>query len=222
MVRTDELIKQDVINQLVRDERVDASKVTVQVSYGTVILRFEVPSYFSKSSAYEDAMAILGVTEVNNELAVKYPPTITIPTDVEIEKSIKNRLAANVDIAPVDLEVIVSAGLVTLKGTVDSYWKKIHAEELVGTEPGVQEIENHLAVVPTANITDKVIAEDIVDSLESRAAVDADDVNVRVKEGQVTMTGAVPSWSARQAASEAAFYTAGVTDVTNHLTVTGV
>ena len=36
MARMDELIKQDIIDQLVRDDRVDASKVSVEVSNGTV------------------------------------------------------------------------------------------------------------------------------------------------------------------------------------------
>ena len=53
------------------------------------------------------------------------------------------------------MEVIVSAGRVTLRGTVDAYWKKNHAETLVADEPGVIFIENLLAVVPTGDIPRK-------------------------------------------------------------------
>ncbi len=215
----DELIKKDVIDQLTRDDRVDASKVTVEVSHGTVTLRGEVSTYFSRSAAYEDALGTLGVTNVRNQLVVIYPPGVSLPTDLEIEDSIKNRLGANPDIDLMDLEVIVSAGRVTLRGTVDAFWKRIHAERMVETEPGVEEIENLLAVVPTDDFVDKEIAEDIVDTLESRADVEADDVNVRVRDGEVTLSGWVPSWSARRAADEAAFYTAGVKHVVNRLNV---
>jgi len=222
MVRTDELIKKDVIDQLIRDGRVDASKVNVEVNNGTATLRGNVPTYLSKSSAHADAQEILGVTRVINQLAIKYPPTIPVPTDLEIENDIKNRLATNPDIDLIDMEVIVSSGRVTLRGTVDAFWKKLHAEHLAFTEPGVEEVENLLAVVPTANITDKAIAEDIVDSLESKAAVNADDVEVKVTDGEVTLTGSVTSWSGWQAAGEAAFYTPGVIHVSNRLEITSL
>ena len=222
MARMDELIKKDVIDQLVRDDRVDASKVNVEVSNGTVTLRGEVPTYFSSSAAYENAMGILGVTNVRNQLVVTYPSTIPVPTDMEIQDSIRTRLAANPDVDLVDLDVSVSAGKVTLRGTVDAYWKKLHAEDIVAMEPGVVYIENHLAVVPTDDIVDKAVAEDIVDSLESKAAVDANEVNVRVKDGEVMLTGSVPSWSARMAAEEAALYTAGVRHVSNRVNVMGI
>jgi len=55
MAKTDELIKKDVIEQLVRDDRIDASNIHIEVSNGTVTLRGEVPTYFSKTSAFEDA-----------------------------------------------------------------------------------------------------------------------------------------------------------------------
>lgn len=218
----DGLIKKDVIDQLVRDSRVDASKVSVEVNNGTVILNGEVPTYFSRSSAFEDARGILGVTDVINQLSVNYPAGVSVPVDSEIETNIENRFSSSPDIDPVDLEVIVNAGRVTLKGTVDAYWKKLHAEELTAIEPGVAMIENHLAVVPTDDIVDKAIAEDIINSLETKDGVDADDVTVRVKDGEVTLTGSVSTWTARKAADEATFYTAGVTNVTNRLSVASV
>jgi osmotically-inducible protein OsmY len=222
MAMADELIKKDVLAQLVRDSRVDTSKINVTVDNGTVTLKGEVPTYFEKICANEDAEGILGVTDVRNNLLVKYPPTRALPMDSEIKSSIRNRLAANPDLDLIDLDVTCTGGRVTLKGTVDAYWKKVHAENLVGHEPGVEMIENHLAVVPSHDILDKVIAEDIVASLESKSAVDADDVTVRVKEGNAILSGSVPSRTARRAAEEAALLTAGVKSVENKLTVRGL
>jgi osmotically-inducible protein OsmY len=166
MARTDELIKKDIIDQLVRDNRVDASKITIEVNKGDVTLSGEVPTYFARSAAYEDVRNLMGVMDVKNELKVSYPSAISMPPDIEIRTSIGNRLSANPDIDLRDMEVVVDAGHVTLKGTVDAYWKKIHAEELVAAEPGVVLIENLLAVVPTGDFLDRAIADDIVDSLE--------------------------------------------------------
>lgn len=79
MRRTDELIKRDIIEKLFRDDRVDISNVYVAVNRGIIILKGEVPSYFSRSSAYEDAWEVLGVENVINQLLVKplsYTPHI--------------------------------------------------------------------------------------------------------------------------------------------------
>ena len=112
--------------------------------------------------------------------------------------------------------------MVTLRGTVDAMWKKIHAEDIVSLEPGVVLIENHLAVVPERDLVDQEIARDIVTKLESKVAVDADDVNVRVRDGQVNLSGTVPSWLARNEAHNSALFTRGVVDVTNRLVVSGL
>jgi len=222
MARMDEEIKRDVVDELTWDDRVDASKVSVEVSNGTVTLRGEVPTYLASTAASNDAVGILGVVDVRNQLAVRYPAAVSIPTDEELGTEIRRKLAWNPDIDVLDMEVDVSAGVVTLRGTVDAYWKRLYAEELVSSEPGVVFINNHLAITPEKDIIDKDIANDIVRSLEARSAVYADDVNVRVRNGRVTLNGTVPSWPARQSAHDAAAFTPGVTGVDNRLLVSGV
>lgn len=222
MARTDELIKQDIVDQLILDDSVDASKVSVEVSNGTATLRGEVPTYLTKTSAYDDAIGVIGVTGVRNQLVVRYPSTASVPTDEEMETRIHAKLSENPDIAVTDMEIEVGAGVVTLRGTVDAMWKKIHAEDIVSLEPGVVLIENHLAVVPERDLVDQEIARDIVTKLESKVAVDADDVNVRVRDGQVNLSGTVPSWLARNEAYSSALFTPGVVDVTNRLAVSGL
>lgn len=99
--------------------------------------------------------------------------------------------------------------------------EKFYAEKFIEPEPGVIVIENHLAVVPTEDIIDQQIAEDIMRTIDAKANVEADDINVTVKDGVVTLTGTVPSWTARRSAFDAALYTTGVVGVENRLTVSG-
>lgn len=73
--------------------------------------------------------------------------------------------------------------------------------------------------VPTDDYVDKAIAQDIVDSLERRFTVDAENVNVTVKNGIVTLTGTVGDYTAYASAENAAELTAGVIDVDNKLYV---
>lgn len=218
-MRTDELIKQSVVYELSRDTRVDASKIEVTVDDGRVTLTGEAPTLLGKSAATDDALAILGVIEVNNMMVVKYPSSIRVPTDAEVKSNILMKLAGSPDIDVLDLEVAVDAGVVTLRGTVDAYWKRSFVENLVAPEAGVVFIENHVAVTPTDEVLDKAIAEDIVASLEARALVNADDIEVSVSSGVVELSGSVPDWAARQAAANAAYHTAGVRSLQNNLLI---
>jgi len=221
-MRNDEVIKNSIVYELARDTRIDAANTEVTVENGRVTLTGATPTFLGKSAATEDALSILGVTEVDNLMVVNYPATFTVPTDAEIKQNILSKLVASPDLDVLDLDVTVDAGVVTVKGTVDAYWKKTFVEDLVTFEAGVTFIENHVAVVPTDDVIDKVIAEDIVASLEERALVDADDIDVSVSDGEVELTGSVPNWAARQTAANAALYTAGIKMLDNNLVISGV
>ncbi|MFO7970884.1 MAG: BON domain-containing protein, partial [Desulfobacterales bacterium] len=56
------------------------------------------------------------------------------------------KLAANPDINLLDMDIEVNAGRVVLRGTVEAYWKKLYAENLIEAEPGVVFIENQVHV----------------------------------------------------------------------------
>jgi osmotically-inducible protein OsmY len=221
MPRTDEEIKKDIIDHLYWDTRVDAADVTVEVKDGIVTLGGHVPTYLSRDAAARDAMLIWGIKDVINFIEVHYPTTITPPADEEIRTRIANMLSFNPDIDSSDIDVQVTAGGVTLSGSVDSLWKKFRAEDLISSERGVLSIENHLAVVPMKTFVDRDIAEEVVGAIDRSALVDAKDVDVTVKERAVSLTGAVPTWSARRGAYEAALYTAGVENIHDNLTVSG-
>ena len=220
MIRTDEEIKRDLIDELYWDYRVDASGVKAEVSNGKVTLTGTVPSYSARNAAATAAWGIDGVSEVINLLSVRFPPTYAIPTDAEITTSAERALAWNPDVYSEDINVTVSGGVVRLEGIVDAYWKRWKAEDLVSNLRGVVEVENHLAVVPSESFLDKDIARDIEAALERSFYVEAEDVTVKVEEGNVTLTGTVPSYYARGRAYEAAALTPGVLEVDNHIVVT--
>jgi osmotically-inducible protein OsmY len=219
MPRSDEQIKKNVVDQLYWDDRVDASQVDVEVLHGEVTLKGWVPTYLAKSSAFTDSWSVLGVESVRNELSVKYAEHVTSPSDDEIKTSVDRLLTFNPDIEANNVETRVDRGIVTLSGSVDAFWKKLHAEELVSHERGVLGIDNKLAIVPERNFVDNDIARDIISALERNVLVSAEDVAVEVDNGDVTLRGTVPTWSARNAAYEAARYTAGVLSIRNEVSV---
>jgi osmotically-inducible protein OsmY len=219
VIRTDQDIKKDVVDQLYWDYRVYASDVQVAVSDGKVALTGSVPTYTARSAATGDAWEIDGVKLVTNLLAVLFPPTFPVPTDKEIEDSAKVTLAWNPDVYSVDIDVSVTGGVVKLEGTVDAYWKRWKAVNLIADLRGVTDIENHLAVVPSESRIDKDIAGDIEAALERNLYIDAEKVTVKVEYGKVRLSGTVPTYYARARAYGAAVNTPGVIDVDNGIVV---
>jgi osmotically-inducible protein OsmY len=66
---------------------------------------------------------------------------------------------------------------------------------------------------------DEFIAKEVFDSMYWDSRVDASKVSVKVDNGIVTLSGTVPSYSSRAAASEDAWLITGVRDVENQLKV---
>lgn len=220
MVRPSEQIKKDVVDELYWDASVDASNVKVTVMGDEVTLEGTVPNYTTRYDAAVDAWSIDGVKKVNNNLTVQFPPTFAAPVDSEVERNAKSTLMWNPDIYSPDINVTVKDSVVILEGTVDMYWKRWKAENLLSDLAGVKEIKNHLAVVPSDRFVDKNIASDIENALKRSLYVQAEDVAVKVEDGEVTLSGTVPTYYSRMKAFDAAINTAGVTDVNNYIVVT--
>lgn len=216
---TDELIKTNVTDQLFWDGRVDASDIKISVDDGTVHLEGNVDSLTAKEAASADAWQVDGVKWVNNSLDIQLTAVEAPPSDEQLESNIRNRLEWDPEISPFKVDVTVEYGRVTLEGTVDTFWKKIRTESAIRGMSGVITVTNNLAVVPTEDYTDKAIAEDIIASMERNRWLEPEDVNLTVENGEVTLTGSVPTWSAKRAAHDAALYTPGVIMVDDRLQV---
>ena len=219
MDRTDELVKKEIVDELYWDYRVDAAKVNVQVQEGKVNLTGSVPSFSAKNAASNATWSVKGVKSVNNQLDIMLPSGIQIPTDEEIKSNAEWTLNWNPDVYSLDIQVIVTNGVVKLEGTVDSYWKLWKAEQLVSDLRGVIDVANHLTVTPGDDVEDKEIAQSIEKALERTFYVEAENITVLVEKGKVTLTGIVPSYYARGRAYEAAALTEGVVKVDNNIIV---
>ncbi|NLF32551.1 MAG: BON domain-containing protein [Planctomycetes bacterium] len=217
-IRSDQEIKKDIVDHLVWDDHVDAEDVTVTVDGGRVVLTGQVPSSPVRRAAEAGARAIRGVREVDNRLTVARTGAGR-PRDADIADSACSALRWSSDVDAVNIAVRVDDGVVTLSGSVESYWQRTLAEELVGHLGGVVDVVNELAVVPTETVRDRTIADAIEHALERSADLDAEDVTVKVADGIVTLSGSVPTWAAYRSADEAAAYTIGVKGIVNNLVV---
>jgi osmotically-inducible protein OsmY len=178
-----------------------------------------VPSYAESEAVLFDVWTIPHVAGVKNKLFVKYPSAIDAPQDTEIKSMVEKQIAWNHSTSNEDVDVSVKNGIVQLQGDVDAYWKKFRIEQMASEMKGVLEIENKISVVPTKNVVDEVIAEDITKAFDRSRLVDLENVDIRVENGKVTLSGKSGTPIARLQAMEIARNTLGVKDVVDRLSI---
>jgi len=137
------------------------------------------------------------------------------------EKQIQANLQSDRDLANNRIDVSVSDGVATLKGTVDSEAERSKAVRLASVT-GIRVVDDQLkvesagmkAAVSDGAITTKVKAQFLANT-DLRQA----DISVSTNNGVVTLTGTVPSVELRQLAVDLARHTGGVLRVENQLRV---
>jgi osmotically-inducible protein OsmY len=221
MMRLQEKIKKDIVDSLAWDDRVDASDVTVEVDGTRVRLAGTVPSLHARLAATTDAWNVREVTEVDNQIQVKYPDREVVPGDEEIARSIRLLITVNPKLDASDIEVGVDDGRVTLEGSVNAFWKKHLVENRASHIHGVRDVDNRLGIAPTGRYSDHEIAREVVEALDRNVNVSKDNLDVEVSDGIVTLWGTVPNRTARRAALTASRYTRGVRDVRDNMTGPG-
>jgi osmotically-inducible protein OsmY len=217
MQSIDEKVKRDIVDQLYWDSRVDAANVSVTVDKGAVTLSGTVNNYAALQAAITDAWTTPGVASVENNLEVNY--RVPVPDDQEIRERIELLLEWNPVMESGEITVSVNSGWVILEGSVDTLWQKNRAEYIALDVMGVVGIINKLSVVPTRDILDEKIGTDIQEALQRNGEVNVNWINVSVENGTVTLSGTVPTLSARRAAYETVLFTAGVKNIEDNLNV---
>ncbi len=219
MIRTDEHLKKNIVDHLFWDDSIDASGVKVEVSKGKAILSGSVLTYSAKDAVSVAAWLVNGIQDAENRLHVQFPSSFPILSDNEIERNATEVLSWNADIHGLAISVLVTEGVVTLDGTVASYWQRNRAEKLVSDLLGVVEVINQLIVIPTELLTDQAIAENVQTALENSPRVDGKDIRVSVNDGVVRLKGFVPNWHERMEAFNIVSNCRGLIDIINEIEV---
>lgn len=218
-MKPEEAIQKDILEQLEWNDAVDSENIHVEVDGKTVFLKGTIPSYSAKIIALRDAMQVARGYNIENEITVEFEPQRPELADTEITDNIQKFLKWNSDINPVDLNVQVENGEVTLIGKVSRSWEKSEAEKIANTAKGVVNVTNKIEVKPNAIRSDERIETDIRRAFERSVLVDEDKVHVEVENGVVHLTGTVVSEPILNEMNQKALYTNGVVDVINEVTI---
>lgn len=224
--RGDREIKEDIMGTLRWDALVDDGMVRIQVDDGFVTLKGTVGSAAEKRRAIHDAW-VAGVHDVDaGELKVerwardqdmrkdKYVPK----SDEEVAQAITEALVRHPRTSDFDIRVTVDEGIVTLQGTVDNLKAKRAAAMTARHTVGVWRVKNYLKVRP-GTPSDEQLEEQVAERLAWNPRVQEYDINVKVKNGVVTLDGTVNSYHEKAEADDVAARVYGVVEVENKLNV---
>jgi osmotically-inducible protein OsmY len=142
-------------------------------------------------------------------------------SDSEIERDVKEELKWDPDLYADNIAVSVKNGVVTLAGFTPSYTDRLEAEKAAKRVAGVHAVANDIEVrLPAIDQRpDPEIARDAVAALKAELPISHDRIKVIVKDGWITLEGAVEWQYQKTTADSAVRKVKGVKGVTNVITV---
>lgn len=210
-------IKNDILQEFQWTGHVSPAEVGVVVEGGTVTLTGTVDGYAKKIAAETAAHRIAGVTDVANDIQVSVPHATT--TDSEIAQAVRDALERDAFVPHRRIQSTVAMGLITLTGVVDRWAERSEAERAVARLVGVRGVTNRIEVAPAHDPDLGVVENHIQTALSRLAQHEGKRVTVDVHDGQVTLSGHVRSWAARQAIVETVGHAPGIRMVHDRIAV---
>lgn len=214
VMKTDQEIQQDVLDELKWDPRVQPNEIGVSVKDNVVTLTGWVDSYLKKLGAEEAAHRVHGVKAVANDIEVKQSAE---RTDADIAAAALRALEWDAAVPTDQVQVTVSKGWVTLRGAVEWQFQKQDAERVVRRLMGVKGVTNLIAVKPHLAPTE--LKKKIEDALVRNAKTDAERITVEVQGNKAILRGTVRSWAEREEAERTAWSAPGIMSVDNRITI---
>jgi osmotically-inducible protein OsmY len=214
--KTDNDVRNDVLSELAWDSRIDEKQIGVQVERGVVTLGGTVEDLATSTAAVEAAHRVAGVKDVANELQVKSAQATHL-TDTDIAKAVRQALEWDALIPDKEIRSTVTAGVVTLEGLVTTPIERDEVELVVRRLKGVRRLDNRLQV--SRVLEPDAVAASIRQALNRRAVREATHLTLRVREGRVTIEGAVQSREERSTILGAIRGTRGVQAIEDRLAV---
>jgi osmotically-inducible protein OsmY len=193
---TDADVRNAVQAELNKDGKIDGADISVAVRDGIVELTGKVTNPLSKERANRIAEAVRGVRSVSNRLDISAPPR----PDEDIQRDVQRALQYTAATSKMPIHVAVSRGIVTLSGPVESWQEQQLAGRIADGVRGVRYTQNTLTTERKPKRDDAAILRDVKSRLAWDALVEHDPIGAMVKNGRVTLTGAVGSMAEKSRA----------------------
>lgn len=142
-------------------------------------------------------------------------------TNEDLQKDVQNAIKWEPLLHAAEIGVTVKDGVVTLTGTVDSYAKKLEAEDAAKNVAGVKAVVEKIEIKSGnwGKTSDNEIATEVLNALKWDWQVPNDKVKVKVEDGWITLSGEL-SWNyQKDAAKKSVNNLTGVKGVTNNISI---
>lgn len=239
--KSDEDIERAVHDAFIVHPRINEDSIDVEVNNGIATLTGTVTNLKTLRTASQITSNTRGVLATEQELSVDNQIVVTPDknnSDESIRIDVEDAIARDPFVGALGIDVSVQTGIVTLSGTVDTYFEKYQADEVASTVNGVVDIVNRIEVdyeeltydpmfydwnvvdheydYEPVSIEDEDLKEEILNQLTWSPFVSSVNINIEVENGVATLNGTVLNETAISEATEEA-YEAGAKDVVNNL-----
>lgn len=147
----------------------------------------------------------------------------TLPhTSEQIQADVQNAIKWEPLLNAAEIGVAVNDGVVTLSGSVDSYAKKLEAENATKAVRGVKAIVEGIKIIfndKYGKKTDNDIAKEVLNAFVWHRDITNDTIQVKVEDGWVTLEGEQQWNYQREAAGVAIRNLTGIRGISNKITI---
>ena len=143
LTRTDSDIALAAVNALKWNSQVPADRIHVAVSNGWITLKGNLDWHYQREASARMVRDLVGVVGVINDITVQ--PRISV---TDVESKIEAALKRSAEIDARRIHVGATDGKVVLTGNVRSWAERQVAEQAAWAAPGVNDVEDRLAIVP--------------------------------------------------------------------------
>jgi len=218
-MRTDSAIKQNVLDELKWQPRIDETQIGVIVDKGVVTLTGVVDDYQKKLAAEKAVKKIIGVKAVAEDIELKYRDKY-LKTDKEIAKAVVATFEWSTAIPEKDIAIELRNGWVFLTGEVQYDYQRKAAKRVAQDIFGVNGVIDKITV--NNNDTSIHVKEKIANAFERMADIDSASIEIVVEGNTVILSGKVNSLAEKEEADRIAYSADGVYRVKNDIEVIGM
>ena len=139
--KTDNEIATEILNVFKWHWDIPNNNINVAVVEGVVTLTGELEWNYQKDAAQKAVSNLIGVKGIMNDIRI-----VTLLKDRIEKRDIENAIQRNGHIDNAAIEIEVTNDLVTLRGSVNSWYQKSEAGRIAWNAPGVKQVQNDLFV----------------------------------------------------------------------------
>ena len=215
-MKTNQDLQKDVQDAIKWEPLLNAAEIGVTAKDGVITLTGTVNSYGKKLEAENAAKNVAGVKAVAEEIVIKYGD-YGKKSDTEIANEVLNAWKWNWEVPEDKIKVKVENGLVTLEGELEWNYQREAAKKAIKNLSGVMGVTNNIKIKSETH--DAIEKKAIECALERNSSIDELGIQVDVAGNNVTLTGTVNSFYAKDEAEQIAWNAPGVWTVDNELAI---